>query len=166
VKVQQMMRQHTVFVPQKASLSQVIDRFVEHHIDTLPVVDEEGLLKGIITVESLSDICLPHYYEFLRDYMALEDKGQLVAAFDQPFKALDEQEDRLILAADLMRSHLRWILEEQSVLQAASLLHAQRCERLPVVNRSGQLVGLLSKNDILLALLGRSQAIALPIHEH
>lgn len=153
MRVSDIMHRPVVSLAQNASLSEIIRAFVQHHIDSLPIVDAAVRVVGLITIEDLIGLFLPRYYELLRDYAVLQDKGQLAYLFDGTFPGIDRLEKHLILAADIMKTHLEYILTEDSLLQAASTLYAHHHKRLPVVDRDGKLVGLLSDYEIILALL-------------
>jgi CBS domain-containing membrane protein len=161
VKVRDVMRKSVVSLPQNGTLHEVIQAFVRHHIDTLPVVDAAQRVVGFITVDDLIDIFLPRYFEVLRDFAALEDKGQLASLFDLSFRGLDQTAEKLILAADIMNTRIQWVLNEDSLLQAASRLQSQNFQRLPVVDRDQKLVGLISDFEVVLALLRGSPAVRL-----
>jgi Mg/Co/Ni transporter MgtE len=51
-----------------------------------------------------------------------------------------------------MTKHPRTICEEDSIEAALALMSSGRFRRLPVVDRQGKLVGLLSVDDILMLL--------------
>jgi len=155
------MRTSVVSLPQSATLYEVIQMFIQHHVDSLPIVDVAERVAGFITIDDLVDLFLPRYYELLRDFAALEDKGQLASLFDLSFVGLDPTHEKLILAADVMTTQLRWIRSEDSLLQAASQLQSQNYERLPVIDRDQRLVGLVSDFEVVLALL-RGSAFARP----
>jgi CBS domain-containing membrane protein len=146
------MHQPVIYLPQNASLAEVIRTFVRHHIDCLPVVDAAVRVVGLITIEDLVELFLPRYYEMLRDFSVLQDKGQLAYLFDATFPGMDRYEKNLIMAADFMKTHLHWVHTDDSLLQAAACLQSQHLKRLPVVDRDDKLVGLLSDYEVVLAL--------------
>jgi len=117
MKVKDVMRTSVVVLPQNATLKDVLDKFLQHHLDALPVIDAALRVVGFITIDDLVDIFLPRYYEILRDFSALEDKGQLVSLFNQAFAGLDSHHEKLILAADVMCSKLRWVYADDSLLE-------------------------------------------------
>jgi CBS domain-containing membrane protein len=158
MKVRDVMRQKVVCLPQNGKLRDIVNTFVKHHIDCLPVVDAAERVVGLITVDDLTDVFFPRYYELLRDMTVLQDKGQIGSLLDTAFTGLDRVQEHLILAADVMNSHLQWISQDDSLLQAASTLRAQSLQRLPVVDRDQKLVGLLSDFEVVLALLQGSSA--------
>ncbi len=147
------MQASVVSLPQNASLHEVIQKFIDHHLDALPIVDAAQRLVGFITIDDLIDFFLPRYYELLRDFSALEDKGQLGSLFDLSFNGLDPMQEKLILAADVMTTRVQWIRQDDSLLQAAARLQAQKYQRLPVIDLDQRIVGLLSDFEIVLALL-------------
>ena len=153
MKVKDVMRTTVIHLPQNATLKDVLDNFLKHHLDSLPIIDAAQRVVGFITIDDLADIFLPRYHEMLRDFAALEDKGQLVALFGEPFAGLDMHHEKLILAADVMRSKLHWVSQEDSLLEAAASLQEQNFERLPVVDKDRKLVGLISDFEVILALL-------------
>src|ERR1700690_3955780 len=102
MKVKDVMRTSVIVLPQNATLKDVLDRFLKHHLDSLPIIDAAQRVVGFITIDDLIDIFLPRYYEILRDFSALEDKGQLASLFDLSFTGLERTQEKLILAADGM----------------------------------------------------------------
>jgi CBS domain-containing membrane protein len=161
MKVRDIMRRSVISLPQNSKLREIVQCFVQNHIDTLPVVDAAQRMVGLITVHDLIDVFFPRYHNLLRDLMVLQDKGQIGSLFDTSFAGLDHVQENLIIAADVMKTHLRWISQEDTLLQAASLLQAQNLQRLPVVDRDQKLAGLISDFEIVLALLqGSTQRAA------
>jgi CBS domain-containing protein len=153
MKVKDVMRTSVIVLPQNATLKDVLDKFLQHHLDCLPIIDAAQRVAGYITIDDLVDIFLPRYYEILRDFSALEDKGQLVSLFNQAFQGLDMHHEQLILAADVMNSDIHWVSAEDSLVEAAANLQGQNYERLPVVDKDRKLVGLISDFEVILALL-------------
>jgi CBS domain-containing protein len=161
MKVKDVMRTSVVSLPQNAPLPEVLQRFVKNRLEAMPILDAAERVVGLIAVHDLVDLFLPRYYEMLRDLAALEDKGQLTSLFDLSFTGMDLAAEKLILAADLMKSNLHWVNAEDGLLSAASRLQAQRQPRLPVIDRDRKLVGMIHDSDIALALL-QGSAKSLP----
>lgn len=153
MRVKDVMRTAVYVLPQNATLKDVLDKFIKYHLDCLPIVDAAQRVAGLITIDDLVDLFLPRYYEILRDISVLQDKGQLTSLFAQGFAGLDDHHEKLILAADVMRSRIHWIAQDESLLEAAAILQSQNAQRLPVVDKDQKLVGLISDFDVILALL-------------
>ena len=153
MKVRDVMRRSVISLPQNGKLRDIVQAFVQNHIDCLPIVDAAQCVVGLITADALIAIFFPRYHELLRDMTVLQDKGQIGSLFDTSFTGLDHVQEQLIIAADVMNSHIPWVSQEESLLQAASLLQSQGLQRAPVVDRDQKLVGLISDFEIVLALL-------------
>jgi CBS domain-containing protein len=161
VKVRDVMWKQVAAIPQNNTLSDVVRTFVENHIQMAPVIDASERVVGLITVRDLADFFLPRYFDLLRDFAALQDKGQLASLFDTAFMNFDRSQDHLILAADIMKTQIDWVQEDDSLLQAASRLKIQRQSRLPVIDRDRKLVGMLSDFEVILSLLsGRPYGVS------
>lgn len=156
MKVNEVMRKSAIAIPQNATLHDVFEQFTRHQLEALPVVDAANHVVGLITPTDLLDFIFPSFYTVLRDYAAIEDKGQLSILFDAAFSGHDIANDRLILAADVMRANWVWVSMEESLLSAASRLYGQNIAQLPVVDRDRRMMGLISQNEIVLALLRNS----------
>ena len=155
MKVRDVMRTSVVVLPQNATLNDVLDRFLKNHLDSLPIIDAAQCVVGFITIDDLVDIFLPRYYEILRDFSALEDKGQLASLFNQAFQGMDPHNEQLILAADVMNSDIHWVGVDDSLVEAASHLQVQNYERLPVVDKDGKLAGLISDFEVVSGVFAR-----------
>jgi CBS domain-containing membrane protein len=153
MNVSDVMRKATVSLAQNATLKDVAQTFLRHNLDLLPIVDAAQHVVGVLTPTDLLDVIFPRFHNVLRDYAALEDKGQLSILFDAAFASLDIADERLILAADVMRTNFIWVTMEETLLSAASRLFGQNVTQLPVVDRDRRLMGLLSQTEIVLALL-------------
>jgi CBS domain-containing protein len=55
-------------------------------------------------------------------------------------------------ARDVMTPGAVWCFEDQTVLEAAAIMRERRIRRLPVLNRGGKVVGILSLDDLCEAI--------------
>ncbi|MFH1258221.1 MAG: CBS domain-containing protein [Elusimicrobiota bacterium] len=165
--VKEIVRYDFPVISPKASLAELIRTFLIHRQDILPVVNENSELKGIITLEDLIHIFMPHYFDLLKDYAFVEDFGSLEAAFLSQPEIPFLEEEKLVLAADLMNTKFFNITEDVSILKAASLMNTYKVAYLPVLDLNNKWKGVLTYRDLLLYLF-RGQAekkIAGAIHE-
>lgn len=127
----------------KAAARLMIDR----GISGLPVVDGEGKLVGIITE---ADFVKQEADRSHRRYRRLLD-----ALFG-------EREHRLVgeTVGDAMTRHPIVIDPETRVSEAAREMADRGIKRLPVVNASGELVGIVSRADIMAAFVRPDDVIA------
>jgi len=110
-------------VPPEATLAEVVAATSESRVTTLPVVDADGLLQGVIT------------YGDLR--LALLDRGELAP---------------LLLAADLAEP-TEVALATDTVQTAMAKLNARAADLLPIVESETHqiLIGVLTREDVLAA---------------
>jgi len=121
--VRDVMNSAPVIVPPEATLAEVVTASSDSRLTTLPVVDDDGLLYGVITFAELR--------------LALLDRGELAP---------------LLLAADLAEP-TEVALATDSVQTALAKLNARAAELLPVVESEAHpvLQGVLTREDVLAA---------------
>lgn len=126
----------------------------ERELPGLPVVDEENRVVGIVTDSDLvirdekADLHLPHFLNLMGGVIFLE-----------PVKHF---EDRLRKAfatrvSDLMTADPITVKPDDPAERAAKLIASERHNRLPVVDDSGRLAGVVTRVDVLAALLGNDE---------
>jgi len=148
VKVKDAMTRTVTHIAPSMPLNEVLQLLVEKQLKAVPVVDG-GHIVGIITGGDL----------LARAGMDLRLSLQRTL----PPEILSHQIQKLAAegrtAKDIMTSPVITIVEDEPVLQAAALMSQKNIKRLPVVNRQGELVGIISRLDIL-ALVAASGVTA------
>lgn len=141
---QDLMTTTLVTVAADTPLAAIAQLFADRGISGVPVVDEEGRLLGLVTEGDL-----------LR---------RLAAGADQPapwlYKALASKAARAGLyakthgrhASDVMTTKLATVTETTPIEAVAKLIEDRRLRRVPVL-RDDRLVGLISRADLIRALL-------------
>jgi CBS-domain-containing membrane protein len=107
----------------------------QHHVSGFPVVDDDGKVAGVVSETDLlagAAEPLPDAHPGPRDWR--HHRGL------PPGQAT---------AADLMTHPAVTIGPDALVRDAARLMHSLRLQRLPVVDRHGRLVGVVSRSDVL-----------------
>ncbi|OUC13800.1 MAG: phosphoribulokinase [Alkalinema sp. CACIAM 70d] len=125
-------------------LKQVILTMAENRISGIPVVDDSGKLVGIVSETDLmwqeTGVTPPPYVMILDSIIYLKNP----ATYERDLhRALG------VTVAEVMTSHPIVIQESQSVADAARLMHDRHIHRLPVVDSTGRLAGILTQGDIL-----------------
>ncbi len=143
--IEQLMTRDVVTVRVDEPLVAVIRKLLHHRISGAPVVDANGRLVGMISEHDL-----------------LAWQAQVLDELSQA-EQLDPREYARRLettpARDLMVQPPVSIEESASMMAAIRLFVQQRRRRLPVT-RQGELVGMLSRTDVLRALAEQWQSIA------
>jgi CBS-domain-containing membrane protein len=120
-----------------------------HEVSALPVVDQEGKLVGIVS-ES--------------DLLAKErERGA-----NRPLLGLRWNEDSLAdarTAGDVMTSPAICIAPGASIPEAARLMYREAVKRLPVIGQKGDLLGIVSRADLLKTFTRSDESIRRDIIE-
>lgn len=125
-------------------------RLVERDVDGAPVVDDDGAVVGLLTTDDLlvqeTRLHYPTVVSLFGAYLELPSAHRRF-----------EEDLRKAVAAtvgDVMERHPVTCTEDDTLEQVATLMHERHLSRLPVI-RSGRLVGIVARGDILRAVMGR-----------
>ncbi len=125
-----------------APLSEVVQFLLRRNVKALPVLDARRHVVGIVTGgDLLSRGELP---------LRLSVKQELDAVMlGEHLRALARGRRT---ARDVMTRHVHTIDPDADLATAIRLMATHRVKRLPVVNRDGELVGIVSRADVLRAI--------------
>ncbi|HNS49104.1 MAG TPA: CBS domain-containing protein [bacterium] len=154
MQVKNIMDAGCVSVSEQASIKELIDCFRRVPRSTLPVVDSQGRLVGIVSLHDLIRHFLPRYMDllpslqFLGESKTLEKKmlGQIL----DPAFAL------LFLVHDVMVKKPVSVLETDSTFKAMALMIQHNYHHLPVTDRQGGFLGMVDQNRIILSFLNQA----------
>ena len=141
-----MKRQVSTVTP-STTVYQAARLVVTQHVGTLPVVDEQGVLIGVVRLDDLLRVFLPDFVTLLEDIDFVHDFGALEAL--QP---TDIPAAATLTMRDLMQPPCA-VEQTCGLLRAYATMLKHDIRDLPVVNRAGGLVGLASRVDIAAAFL-------------
>jgi CBS domain-containing protein len=117
----------------------------EHAVSALPVVDVVGDERRLVGIVSEADLLAKKGPNAWR-HLAAGSRGE---------KARPEA----LTAADLMTSPAVTVQAEDSLAQAARLMHRKKVKRLPVMDATGRLVGIVSRGDLVKPFLRSDESI-------
>jgi CBS domain-containing protein len=135
----QVMTREVVTVRETTPVADVVDLLVGRLFKAVPVVDAEGRVVGIIT-----DTDLLKKGGTLQRVSITERLGPATIA-----SQLELIRRAGLLARDVMTAPVVTIGEDTSLAHAADVMSRRGLKRLPVVDREGRLVGILSRVDLL-----------------
>jgi CBS domain-containing protein len=139
--VGQVMTRDPIRVQRSAAFGDVLALFDRHDVHAFSVVDEHGIVYGIVT------------------------KLDVLRAF-RPDPSIEPAEPAALSGKpveDFMRRGVVTLEPGDSVLRAADLIVETRLHSLPVVERTAKgpvLVGMVSRGDVLRALRGATAGVA------
>ncbi|MFZ5879532.1 MAG: HPP family protein [Chloroflexota bacterium] len=139
------MKRNIFSIQKSNTLGEAVRIFAERHIGTLPVVDEQGALVGLLQLRDLLTLVMPDFVKFIEDFDFVMDFG--AAENRQPSPELLAKK-----VGEFMRPP-EAVEATSGLLRASALLHKHDLHDLPVVDANGKLVGIASRVDVGTAFL-------------
>jgi|Deesub1362B_J571_1020462.scaffolds.fasta_scaffold08365_2 CBS domain-containing protein len=144
MKAQDIMRRDLTSVEIDTPISEVIYLMEQSGLAALPVLDEEGVLVGMISERDIIRAALPGYLEMLHSASFLPSLNQLS-------RRLAEMAPQPV--SEFMNREVISVHPEDEDLQIADTLIRHELKQLPVVDDAGHLVGVIRRIDLLYRLL-------------
>jgi len=142
--VREVMSTRVIWVRKNASFREMAAALREHRVSAFPVLDDNDKVIGVV---SEADLLAKEALDSEPDGMPGMITGIL--------RRKEQEKARGITAGDLMTSPPVTVTAEETVEHAARLMYTRKVKRLPVVNVTGHLVGIISRADVL-AVFDRS----------
>jgi len=152
VKAENIMTKEVITVSPQTYIAQAAKLLVENHLNGLPVVDEEGRLKGIICQDDLifqqKKIPLPSFFTVLDSFIPLTSE-----------KNIEKEVEKIsaITVDKAMTPDPVTIAPETSLEDIATLMVKNDIHTLPVMDQE-RLVGIIGKEDVLRTLMPREKS--------
>ena len=148
MNIENYMKQNVISIPVSATMQDAADLYARHHIGTLPVVNEQHQLVGILHMRDLLSLIMPAFvqligdFDYVRgDFGGYEDVRPSPQTASQSIKQVMEKPVFVHVTAGLLR--------------AFAMLDKHNMSDMPIVGDEDRLVGLASRVDIGAALLAR-----------
>ncbi|MGD0172895.1 MAG: CBS domain-containing protein [Anaerolineales bacterium] len=139
------MKRNVISIPADATIAKAAGIFVKHHVSVLPVVDDLGKPLGIIRLSDLLSLELPDFVKLVADVDFVHNFGAVETTRPDP-----ELLNRPVTT--LMQTVIT-VEEDDGLLRAYALMLQHQLSDIPVVNKIGGLVGIVSRVDIGTAVL-------------
>lgn len=152
LRVRDVMTTGVVTIPPETTIGEVARLMTECGYSGLPVV-KDGALVGIVTeadvISHEIEVSPPVFVTFLD------------AIFKVPWDDSDEELRRVLAstAGELMTEDVITATPDMSIHEAATLMYTRKANPLPVVDKAGRVVGIISRADII-RLIAQSEAAA------
>lgn len=142
----QSMKRQVISIAVSATINDAAILFVEHHIGTLPVVDTDKKLAGILHMRDLLELVMPDFVKLVDDFDFVRgDFGAFETLRPSPKMAV--QSVRSIMKPPVS------VRATSGLLRAFAIINSHDLYDIPVVDDDNQLVGLASRVDIGTELL-------------
>lgn len=149
MRVTELMTKDPDTIGPEATLEEAARRILEKRYGSLPVVDREGYLLGLLQVEEL--LPRPENVPF-SDVEALQLFGEWVDGnfLESIYRRYQKTPVKAVMRTDIPRVH-----PEDPVGKALELLLSSEVRHLPVVDAKNRVVGILTRSDFLKLILRR-----------
>lgn len=141
MKVKEIMTKDLTAAEPTMTVRELIELFYQSGLSSVPVVNEDGRIVGIISERDIIEGALPGYFEVL---YGITDMNHL----SQKLREIENDRIEFYMTPDVIT-----IEEDEEDLTAADLMIRKNVKSLPVVNKDGILVGMLRRIDLLKDLL-------------
>jgi len=152
LQVRDVLSKEVVTVAANDTLRTALDLMTESRLTALPVIDNQGRCAGILSASDIVEITRnineemhdvgrgdEASYEWLRDNLAEHDMGR---------RSVEE----------FMTDNVATVTAEHTLPEAASEMLRHQVHRLPVVDKRGKLLGIISTMDVLAAFVDGTPA--------
>ena len=145
--VKDLMTPQVVTIGPATPFKEIVARLAEHRVSAVPVVDDDGLVLGVV---SEADLLLKEEFP---------DPDADIPLFWTKRRRLERDRAAATTARDLMSIAVVSIAPDATVAEAARRMHSAGVKRLPVLDERGRLVGIVSRADLLKVFNRPDQAI-------
>jgi mannitol/fructose-specific phosphotransferase system IIA component (Ntr-type) len=121
------------------TLKQVADLFFRNETLTLPVVDKEEKVVGIVRCSDLLEAAMPEYARMIGGLSFLSEF--------EPFDRFLHEEDKMPVDSVMTKDYVQ-VEEDASIVEVTSLLLHHK-ENALVVSKEGNYIGMVSLRDII-----------------
>lgn len=135
------MKRSVIFVRPDTTIGQAVSLMTEKRVGTLPIVDEDDALVGVITISDIISIFLPDFVSLLADIDFIKDYGDLKIPSMETLEKVENQS-----VAEIMEEPVA-VEGDSSLIRALSIMHKHNLADLPVLSQ-GKLCGIASRVDI------------------
>lgn len=145
VTVDDVMSRDPIVVKPETPLKEAIQLIAERRFSGLPVVDQEGKLVGVLSETDLmwqeSGVTPPAYIMVLDSVIYLENPARYERELH---KALGQTVGEVMTTDRIIT-----IAPDKPLREAAQLMHDRKVTRLPVLDPTGRVIGMITRGDIV-----------------
>lgn len=123
------------------TVHETLSTMIEDHVSAMPVIDSKNRCIGMVSASDLLELT-----QSVESEIEFSEENDATAPWLVSLLT-DSLGHKWV--SEVMTSPVATIEAEATLAQAAQLMITERVHRLPVVDRNGRLVGLLSTMDIM-----------------
>lgn len=149
MKVNEIMTKEVISVKPEDNAKDALNLLFKKQISGLPVIDSNNKLVGMFTEKEALSYVLPSYIEKVGRFIYQEDSKSTKKKYTELGK---------LKVSQLMRREVVTTTEDTTLCEAARVMLTQKARRLPVLDKSGRVTGIVARGDILMALEKEAQS--------
>jgi PTS system nitrogen regulatory IIA component len=123
------------------TIKDAIDTFYKHNTTYIPILDENEVFVGELTIFDIFNLGIPHYAEKVGNLKFLK-------SFDTFEKTLSDQED-VRKIREVMKKYTISLEEDSPIIDAIMKMTQEKRRNIPVVRKGTQLVGIVTIMDVI-----------------
>ena len=133
-----------IYVRPDASIRDVLLLFADRKVSGMPVLSEDKHLVGMITIGDILNHLQPHFSHTI-------DLLSFVTYYveDTPMPELIKEGMMQPVHTMMTKRHLVTVAPATPVEDISSIFSRQRFKKLPVVNDKGEVIGVISRGDLI-----------------
>lgn len=143
MKVKEIMTKEVVSIKPDDSASDALNLLFKMQISGLPVIDAQGKLTGMFTEKDVLSYILPSY---------IEQVGRFIYEENPKSTKIKSAGLGKVRVSQLMRKEVVTTTEDTALCEVARVMLTQKARRLPVLDKSNKVVGIIARGDVLKAL--------------
>ncbi len=147
--VKDVMSKDVITVTRDETLADLVSKLRKHNYHTLPVIDNENKVLGVVNSEDIMKVFLPHnpvLEKLLKSTHLYNTEEEDILKMDLP-----EEMGTTVKVSDIMNIHVITIEEDETIADARRLMKLHNVQRVPVT-KDNVLVGFITLFDIIIAL--------------
>lgn len=137
-----------ITINKDASVNELSELLIKNKISGVPVVDERGNLVGIATEGDLivkdADFHFPRYFKLLDGIIYLESLNRFKRNLKKYLGTKVE---------DIMTGKVKTVSVDTPVSEVANIIIRNNINRVPVLDSSGNLAGIITRADIVKSMI-------------
>ncbi|MDH5764004.1 MAG: CBS domain-containing protein [Nitrospinota bacterium] len=143
IKAKDIMTKEVITVSENTSIKELSELFIKHRVNGFPVVDDSGLLAGIVTeknlIEQSKNLHIPTVIALFDAVIYLESDKK----FEDEVKRYNATQVK-----DIYTSKVKTVSPDADIQDVASLMAEKGIHSLPVVENN-KILGIIGKLDII-----------------
>jgi CBS domain-containing protein len=147
--VKDVMNKEVITVSKNENLAQLIAKFRKYNYHTLPVIDDDKKVLGLVNSEDIMKVCLPHnpvLEKLLKSTHLYDTEEEDILEMDLP-----EDLGTTVKVSDIMNNNVVTIEDSKTIADVRKQMKLHNIQRVPVT-RNKELVGFITLFDIIIAL--------------